>query len=262
MRYDRPHPGSVMRPTPDPTSVAPSARVRTDPRPIVTIGLVDNDAFALAFLARSIVELMPEARVRWSVTSGREAIERCLDPRDAPDVLLTDMSMDGLSGSAVCRAIRSRTARTAILAVTSFSLNVYAGKAAQAGAQGIVAKSVEASIIGAIRTVAAGGTWCPDGVAIGRRVGPQIGLLDGFQTAAAAHERLRGSPTPRRMLLSDREAEAMDLCSHGLTTDRIAAAMGVGVTTAKTYLTRAIHKLGASSRGQAVAMWTGAGGEG
>ncbi|KFI50241.1 two component transcriptional regulator, LuxR family [Bifidobacterium callitrichos DSM 23973] len=95
-------------------------------RPIVTIGLLDNDRFALAFLERSLAELMPEARILWSTTSGRAAVRMCTTPDTMPNVLLTDMSLDELSGPAVIRAIRIRTARVAILAVTSFSLAVYA----------------------------------------------------------------------------------------------------------------------------------------
>ncbi|MBT1172073.1 response regulator transcription factor [Bifidobacterium sp. MA2] len=214
-------------------------------RPIATIGLLDNDQFALAFLERSLSELMPESRVLWRTTSGRDAVAKCLDPDTAPNVLLTDMSMDELSGPAVCRAVRVKSARVAILAVTSFSLAVYASKAAEAGAQGIVPKSVESPIIDAVRAVAAGRTW-------------DSGTGVAFQNAADAHARLAGGRTPRQFLLSDREAEAMNLCSRGLTTEQIAADMKVGVSTAKTYLARAIRKLGVSSRGQAVALWTGA----
>lgn len=174
-------------------------------------------------------------------TSGRDEVARCLDVRHSPNVLLADMSMDELFGLVVCKTIRVQTSRVMILAVTSFSLAVYAAKAVEAGAQGIVPKSVEAPIIEAIRTVAAGGTWG-----------------EGFQTAAAARERLSGQRLSRQFLLSDREVEAMNLCSRGLDTVRIAADMQVSISTAKTYLTRAIHKLGVISRGQAVALWTGA----
>ncbi|PWG59292.1 response regulator transcription factor [Bifidobacterium catulorum] len=210
-------------------------------RPIVTVGLLDNDEFSLSFLECTITELMPEARILWKTTSGRDAVARCLDARQSPNILLTDMSMDELSGLAVCRTIRAGTARVLILAITSFSLAVYASKASEAGAQGIVPKSVEAPIIKAIRTVATGGVWG-----------------EGFQTAGEAHERLRGNRIPRQFLLSDREAEAMNLCSRGLDTAQIATDMQVSASTAKTYITRAIHKLGVTSRGQAVALWTGA----
>lgn len=84
-------------------------------------------------------------------------MERCLDPRHAPNLLLTDMSMEELSGVSVCSAILARTNRVAILAITSFSLRVHARKAAEAGAQGIVSKSMETPIIAAIRRVATGG---------------------------------------------------------------------------------------------------------
>lgn len=215
-------------------------------RPIITIGLLDNDRFALAFLERTITELMGEARVIWTTTSGRDAVARCLDTDTAPNVLLTDMSMDELSGPAVCRAIRVKSARVAILAVTSFSLAVYAPKAAEAGAQGIVPKSVEAPIVDAIRAVADGGVWH----------GPTTSRIP-FETAAAAHSRLDGARVPRQFLLSDREAEAMNLCSRGLDTMQIAADMQVSASTVKTHMVRAMRKLGATTRGQAVALWNG-----
>ena len=47
----------------DTSPTATPKRVNGAVRPIVTIGLVDNDQFALAFLARSLTELMPEARI-------------------------------------------------------------------------------------------------------------------------------------------------------------------------------------------------------
>ncbi|WP_055426633.1 response regulator transcription factor [Bifidobacterium aesculapii] len=216
-------------------------------RPIITIGLLDNDRFALAFLERTISELMGEAHVIWTTTSGRDAVARCLDTSTAPNVLLTDMSMDELSGPAVCRAIRVKSARVAILAVTSFSLAVYAPKAAEAGAQGIVPKAVEAPLVDAVRAVADGRVWRGTGSGDAP-----------FETAAAAHARLAGTRVPRQFLLSDREAEAMNLCSRGLDTMQIAADMHVGVSTVKTHLARAMRKLGAATRGQAVALWNGA----
>ena len=208
-------------------------------RPVITIGLLDNDEFALVFLSRSIEELMPEAQVLWRTHSGREAVEYCLDPRHAPNLLLTDMSMEELSGVSVCRAIRARTNRVAILAVTSFSLRVYARKAAEAGAQGIVSKSMETPIIAAIRRVAAGEVWAEESPGVT------------FDSAVAAHNRLRHQPMPRQFLLSDREASAMNLCSRGLNSKQVASEMGIGVSTAKTYIQRSIKKLNASSRGEA-----------
>lgn len=50
----------------------------------------------------------------------------------------------------------------------------------------------------------------------------------------------------------------MNLCSRGLNSKQVASEMGIGASTAKTYIQRSIKKLNASSRGEVIATWTGA----
>ncbi|HET7428579.1 MAG TPA: helix-turn-helix transcriptional regulator [Gaiellales bacterium] len=63
-----------------------------------------------------------------------------------------------------------------------------------------------------------------------------------------------GSDVRARVALTQREREVLTHASAGLTTERIATAMGVSPATVRTYLSRSIEKLGAANRVHAVAL--------
>jgi DNA-binding NarL/FixJ family response regulator len=203
----------------------------------ITIGIVDNDRFVLPSLTASVAELLPGSRVIWTTYDGGQAVANCFDAVLKPHVLLCDMSMEGISGISVCRRIRSRISKVGILAMTAYSLDKYAEKASLAGAQGIVGKSDEWQIVAAIRAVAAGGTWG-----------------DGFETSPTAHVRLKNQ-TSTNSLLTDREFEIMDSFAAGMSIKDISEILNITPETVKKHGQRAMHKLGASSRWQAVALW-------
>ena len=113
----------------------------------------------------------------------------------------------------------------------------YKEKAYLAGAQGIVGKADEQQIMSAIRTVASGGTWG-----------------DGFEAPLTAHVRLKNQVSSHS-LLTDREFEIMDSFAAGMSIKSIASTLNITPETVKKHGQRAMHKLGATSRWQAVAMW-------
>lgn len=206
----------------------------------ITVGIVDNDKFVLPSLRTSIGELMPEARVVWVTMDGGEAVSNCLNAATRPRVLLADMSMEGVSGISVCRRIRTRISKVGILAMTAYSLDKYSEKASLAGAQGIVGKADEQRIVTAIRTIASGGTWG-----------------DGFESPLTAHVRLKNQ-SGAHAVLTDREFEIMDSFAAGMSIKDIASTLNITPETVKKHGQRAMHKLGANSRWQAVAMWLNA----
>jgi DNA-binding CsgD family transcriptional regulator len=63
-----------------------------------------------------------------------------------------------------------------------------------------------------------------------------------------------GADVRARVALTQREREVLTHASGGLTTERIATAMGVSPATVRTYLGRSIEKLGAANRIHAVAL--------
>lgn len=218
----------------------------------MSIGVVDNDELVLGVLSSSLATAFGEDAVAWRCLSGRRAVALCLDARTRPDVLLMDVSLSDVSGIEACRRIRERGDVPPILLVTAFPVERYARDAALSGAQGIVAKRSLRRIRDAVAAVAAGRTW--DGDA------PEAG----FDVARRAHERLaaddatgrrRGAPAD----LSARETEILRWYAKGLTTRQVSERTGLSVNTVKTYTRRAMDKLGAATRGQAIADMIGLG---
>lgn len=206
----------------------------------ITVGIVDNDRFVLPSLTASISELLPQASVIWTTSDGGEAVSNCINAATRPKVLLVDMSMEGVSGISVCRRVRARIAKVGILAMTAYSLDKYEEKASLAGAQGIVGKADEQRIVAAVRTIAAGGTWG-----------------EGFESPLTAHVRLKNQSSPHAVL-TDREFEIMDSFAAGMSIKAIPDNLNITPETVKKHGQRAMHKLGANSRWQAVAMWLNA----
>ena len=202
----------------------------------ITVGIVDNDRFVLPSLKTSIEELSDDMQVIWTTSDGGQAVTNCLTAATRPKVLLADMSMEGVSGISVCRRIRTRIGKVGILAMTAYSIDKYAEKASLAGAQGIVGKSDDQQIVTAIRTIASGGTWG-----------------DGFEIALTAHVRLKNQISVNAVL-TDREFEVMDSFAAGMSIQAIAETLNITPETVKKHGQRAMHKLGANSRWQAVAM--------
>lgn len=245
---------------------------------MASIGIVDNDELTLAALSGYLSTHVGGDAVRWNCTLGRKAIDLCSNPATRPDLLLLDMSLSDMPGTAVCHTLRARLAVMPILAITSFPLHRYAQDVAQAGGQGIIAKRNLRHISAAIQACLREGTWSDDAIP-----SDPTGQRPVFQNAADAHRRLiriqRGnadnsdtvaasanantnpiisgtaSAHTQSLALSEREEMFMELLAQGLGNADIAMRMDVTDNTVKTYARRAMSKLGAATRSQAMALW-------
>ncbi|NMN01192.1 Two component transcriptional regulator [Bifidobacterium sp. DSM 109958] len=215
---------------------------RPDARPIVSsplsVGVVDNDIRSLDSLRLIVEELVPDSRVPWTAVDGEDVIIRCFDETTRPDMLLLDLSLEGLQGPTVCRILRGRLDVMPILAVTSYSLNRYRDECIRAGAQGLVSKNVEADIAEAIGTVRRDGVFG-----------------DGFETADVAHKRLAGSPRREDERLSPQEMAVMDMLAEGMDDAEIADRLRISASTLRKHVQHAKTKLHAATRVQAVVKW-------
>lgn len=70
----------------------------------------------------------------------------------------------------------------------------------------------------------------------------------------AASPQARGGAAPRQRTITDREREILSLVGEGYENDEIARRLHLSVNTVKTYMQRALGKLGAQSRAHAVAL--------
>lgn len=209
---------------------------------MISIGIVDNDRFALAMLAQTVGRALVGARVVWAVESGAQALHRCLyDRMPTPDVLLLDMSLTDVDGAEVCRRIRMASDRPSILCITSYALDHYRQAAIDAGAQCLIAKSSTprelAEFIGAVA----------DGSAIGT----------GFMNATVAHRSVI-TATQSAVVLSERERQVLDRYAANRSTVEIAQELGIKASTVFVVVGHAKTKLGATTRAEAIRIYLAA----
>jgi DNA-binding NarL/FixJ family response regulator len=176
----------------------------------------------------------PDMEVVAQARGGREAVQ--LAQQMQPQIAVLDVSMPDLGGAEVAEQLREHCPAIRVLALTRHADQGYLRRMLQAGAQGYVVKraAVE-TLLGAIRTVAEGGTYVDPAVAgafIARSVqrGGAIGA---------------GRPRPG---LSEREEQVLRLIAWGKSNKEVASQLGISVKTAEFYKASALDKLQLRSR--------------
>lgn len=142
------------------------------------------------------------------------------------DIVLSDIEMPRLDGLALCDWIKKQKPQIKTLILTTYNRSGYIARAVKSGAMGFVLKEVPVDrLAGHIRDVA-GGKRAYDAELV------MAGLED-------------------RDPLNAREREALRLAEQGLSSARIARAMGLSDGTVRNYLSESIGKLYANSRVEA-----------
>lgn len=166
-----------------------------------------------------------------------EKLLAALSESNAPDLILLDVGLPGMSGLDGIRLIKERAPKTLVVILTVFEDDDKVFQAICAGAAGYLLKtSSGADITQAVRDALAGGS--PMNPRIARRV------LDMFSKLA---------PKQRDYGLSDREKEILQLMTTGLIKKEIADRLSLSVHTVDTYLRRIYEKLEVNTRTGAVA---------
>jgi DNA-binding NarL/FixJ family response regulator len=164
---------------------------------------------------------------------GEEAYAK-IDTR-RPSVALVDVRMPGLSGlDLVRRGVRERL-ETRFILYTGYGDRALLTEALDAGACGFVMKEAPlADLVRAVEIVARGGTY----------VDP---VLAGAFASATGNG---GGGAPQ---LTQREREVLRLLSDGLANEEIGRELFISPETVRTHIRKAMGKLGAETRTQAVA---------
>jgi len=167
-----------------------------------------------------------ELEVGATAASGEEALAKL--PQAAPDVLLLDLRMHGMSGVETLLAMKRANHSARVIILTSFETDEYIYRAVQAGAQGYLLKDTSLKeMVEAIRTVHAGKRYIPRDIA-----------------ARLAERMMRTDLTPR-------EIEILKLVSKGPTNKQIGHALGISENTVKNHVNSIIEKLEVSDRTEA-----------
>ena len=168
--------------------------------------------------------------------TAAQAIARI--PALRPDVAILDVRLPDGEGVSVCREVRAAIdPPPACLMLTSYSDDEALFGAIMAGAAGYLLKQVAGTdLVGAVRTVAAGGS-----------------LLDPRATAVVLERLRKGNEPedPRYASLSPQEQRILALIADGLTNRQIGAELFLAEKTVKNYVSSLLHKLGFARRTEA-----------
>lgn len=170
----------------------------------------------------------------WTVSSGEAALDR-LD-EIAPDLVLLDVVLPGISGLATCRHIRSSRPDSRIRIV------LFSGFAMSSETQ---AEGIEAGADGYL-------TWPLSRRELLARVGLALRT-----TRVVRPERLETPPDGHRTgvrdpTLTPRQEEVVALVAAGRTSAEIAALLGIAPSTVETHRKAAMRRIGAHSTAELV----------
>jgi DNA-binding NarL/FixJ family response regulator len=203
--------------------------------------VVDDQPLMLEAL-KSFFSAEPGFEVIGTASNGREAVDRCL--AIDPDVVLMDMKMPVMDGIEATREITSRSPRSKVLALTTFSTLESVVPALRAGAAGYLVKDARPDeIIDAVNQVR--NNEIALSPAIARALADNVISVPDQQQARSADDGLRS-------LLTDREMETVTLLAQGLSNREIAEQMHVSEGSVKAYLGRVCEKFGVRDRVQAL----------
>ena len=201
--------------------------------------VADDDPFARRMIKESLqragVIIVAEA------PDGRQAVELTLFYR--PDVVLMDVVMPEVDGISATRQIVQAIPDQLIVMLTSSDEAEMGFVGLRAGAVGYLSKAGDVDMLPqALRGTLRGEA------AISRRLSMQ--LIEQFRRAPEASSGMR----PVRSPLTAREWEVVDLLYEGQTIDEIAEALVLSLETVRSHIKNLMRKLGAKTRGEAVAL--------
>lgn len=205
----------------------------------IRVAIVEDDEQVRTQLARLVGETKGFECVA-TFSSGEQALESL--PRRAPDVVLMDINLPGISGVECVRRLKALAPEVQIVMVTVYDDSDRIFQALQMGASGYLLKlSTTAEILHAIEEVHRGGA--PMSSYIARKV------VQSF--------RRQGASSKPAENLSKRETDVLDYVSRGYTNKEIADALGLSAETVRGYLKTIYSKLHVRSRTEAAMKFRG-----
>ena len=195
---------------------------------MVKILLVDDHELVRTGI-RLILERVAGFVVVAEAKNGEDAIRYCR--KDAPDIVLMDVNMQGIGGLEATKQIVRLSENTRVICLSMHAENPIPAKVMQMGASGFITKDAETEeMIRAIHKVAAGQKYVsPD---IAQQIA--IGKLD-FNDANPFEQ------------LSDRELEITLMLVKGQRVPGIANSLNISAKTVNTYRYRMFEKLDIST---------------
>ena len=195
----------------------------------ITCVVADDHPAVLEAVAEYLVQAGIDVVAR--ARDGEEALER-IEQRK-PRVALVDVRMPKLGGIELTRRAKRSTPDTAILLYTGYGDRALLTEALDAGVAGFVLKEAPMDdLLRAVHSAASGTTY----------VDP---VLAGTLAASSV-----GNAMPQ---LTQRERDVLRLLADGLSNEEIGKRLFISAETVRTHVRKAMDKLDADTRTQAVA---------
>ena len=196
--------------------------------------LIADDHSLIRTGLRTILKSQPDLEVVGEAADALEAIQ--LTKELKPDILLTDISMPGLTGGGieVTRRLRALALEVAVLILTVHEDETLLREAIQAGASGyLIKRAAEVELISAVQAVAHGDMY----------IHPAMtrALLSGLASTQAVRQNAVES-------LTQREIDVLRLLAKGYTNRQIADTLNVSVRTVEGHRANLMDKLNVHSR--------------
>ncbi len=202
---------------------------------MIRILIVDDHAIVRAGI-RVLLQLQPEFEVVGEAEDGQEALRQV--QQLAPDIVLMDIGMPGMDGLAATRAILQNYPQVRIIALTQHENREYVLPTLRAGAKGYVLKRApDDTLVRAIRTVAAGGSFLDPRVA---------------DVVTASLRQQGAAPVDPLETLTEREREVLQLLASGKTYQEIADTLFISVKTVDFHRTNLMRKLNLANRAELI----------
>lgn len=206
--------------------------------PKVRLLLVDDHEMFRAGL-RALFSGHPEMEVVGEAAEGEEAISQA--SALAPDVILMDLALPGLSGMEATRRIREANPEIQVLAVTAHDSPEYFFELMKTGAAGYVLKeATPGELYAAIRAAHRGEAYFYPSIA-------RYLLNDYLRRVKSGHEERVHYDG-----LTEREREVLRYIAHGYSNRQIAEELVISVNTVEAHRGHIMQKLNLHARSELV----------
>jgi DNA-binding NarL/FixJ family response regulator len=189
--------------------------------------VIVEDQYFFRLALRTTIEARSDMRIVAETEKGDAALPLCRE--HAPDVVIMDLRLPGISGFEAIRQIHQNLPEIGILVLSNYEGSEDVHRALTSGALAYLTKDASAEeLVKAILSVKSGRRYVPS----------PIGAL--------LASRIPGTD------LTDREVEVLRLLAKGCSNRETGDRLGIAENTVRIHVSRILDKLGATDRTQAV----------